>query len=251
MLARVTPLLVMTVVAAALVLRQGSNYHVEAGDSVCPPVTYDSPSPSPTGDQTPEPPHKIANICNPGPNPLSVLDVSAIGGGYNPIVFVFHNPPGCDSPSVSQGPTTATFEITWPTTCVDPGESAGVLVGANCGNACGNVDLTCFDWKDSPQTDSQCFSCSVLTEAGCEYWGGYLDCVSGPNPDDALPLLRFLAGFASNLPAGCPQIGSGSGDSVFGDLSCDGSIDIPDLLRLFRHFAYLSDPLIEGCRSMS
>lgn len=242
-------MVVLVALAAGLAARFAPSDGMLAGDSVCSAVFFDSGTPTPTGDATPEPPHRTANICNPDAAPKSVLDVSAVGGGYGPIVLVVHNPPGCGAPSVERGPTSASFEITWPVACVNQGATAGVLVGASCQYGC-YVALTCYDWKDTAQTDSPCFSCT-LYEPGCEYWGGYLDCYDGPNPEDALPMLIYVAGMPSTLPQSCPQIGSGSGAAVFGDLNCDGTIDVPDLLRLLRHFAWLPDRLVEGCRAMN
>jgi len=62
----------------------------------------------------------------------------------------------------------------------------------------------------------------------------------GVAADDALALLRYLAGVPQGPFPPCPPIGFVKHNGVFGDVNCDGTIDGHDALLVIRHSAGLS-----------
>ncbi len=61
----------------------------------------------------------------------------------------------------------------------------------------------------------------------------------GVSADDALALLRYLAGVPQGPFPPCPAIGFVRNGGVFGDVNCDGTIDGHDALLVIRHSAGL------------
>ena len=245
MFSSVAPIVLASMFAILIVGARGNEYAEGSSSCSSPTITYPGPSVPP--EQTPPPPAIVAKICNPHAETAIRLDIDMTTGGSPPVVIVQSNPPGCETPAISREDGFS-FEISWPQPCVHQNESIDLVLGAECHITCGGVWLLCYDWAGGAQ--SPCHNCTK-NQAGCGYWTGHVDCYDGPNLDDVFPLLRHLADLPSLIPESCPQVESGSGASVFADFNCDGLVDPPDLVRLIRHFAYLPDPLMEGCRAIS
>ncbi len=73
-------------------------------------------------------------------------------------------------------------------------------------------------------------------------WGDS-NCDDNIHPDDAVALLVFILGLpALSQIEPCPNVGSEhrlGGEVIYGDIFCDGAVDLGDALGLLKHAAEL------------
>jgi len=104
---------------------------------------------------TPTPPVPLVEFCNDTGQAADGLQFWAWTRGYPLHVLNVVSPPGCDPPSVTvSDPPSAS--LTWPTACVDDGESVSMRIGGCDGVACTGPSVICFRWTaGAPISSSQ------------------------------------------------------------------------------------------------